>query len=367
MIVYYDESILSYVASIRKYFGLSSSYKANDKFMAYLDKQKPKKVFVLLVDGMGSNLIKRKLSEDSFLRKNMLYEVLTVFPSTTTAATISILNGKSPNENAWLAWTQYIKEVSDVIIPFYGCSYYGDKQYDSDLMMKLYPINPIYDELNSKNIKATSLYPAFKENGYNDFDAMCRQLIKYSNHSDYEFAYAYWDKYDTYMHNYGPNNKICDSYLEYINDEIEYLANHLNQDTLLVVLADHGQVEVKESYNLYDSKYEKYFRLPPSLESRAQAFFIKEGMKDDFRKEFINEFEDRFVLLDQKQVLDLNIFGSTSNHERLTEFIGDFLAIGKSTTVFAYQEGYYEEKQGQHAGMLDDEMMVPIIMYKNTK
>lgn len=364
MFVYYDESILSYVASIRRYFGLSSSYEPNKKFSDLINSKKPKKLFLLLVDGMGANLIEKKLPEDSFLRKNMIYKTTTVFPATTVAATTSIRNGKSPNENAWLAWTQYIKEIDDIIIPFYGKGYYNDKEYGSNLMYKIAPVTFMEDELNKAGINSRNLFPSFMEDGCEDFDTMCSRLIDYSNSDEYEFIYAYWDKYDSYMHEHGPSSKICDSYLTHINYQIENLANNLSEDTMLVVIADHGQIDVKEEYNFYGSKFEKYLERKPSLDTRATGFYIKDGFKDEFEKEFKKEFEDRFILLTHQQVLDTHLFGDGNNHQRFEEFIGDFIAIGKANTVLAYKESDIPMLKGQHAGICDDEMYVPVIVYQ---
>lgn len=364
MIVYYDESILSYVASIRRYFGLSSSYEPNQNFSELIRSKKPKKIFLMLVDGMGANLINKKLPENSFLRKNMVYKTTTVFPSTTTAATTSIRNGKAPSENAWLGWTQYVKEVNDTIIPFYGVGYYNDIDYGKNIMYKVAPVTFMEDELNKVGINARRLFPTFEEDGCEDFDTMCNRLSDYSNNDEYEFIYAYWDKYDTYMHEYGPSSKICDSYLEHINYQIENLANNLNDDTMLVVIADHGQVDVKEVYNLYGSKFQKYLSRKPALESRAMALYVNEGMEDEFEKEFKNEFEDRYILLTHKQVLDLKLFGDRPNHPRFEEFIGDFVAIAKANSVLVYQEEPKRQMLGQHAGMCEDEMMIPVIVYQ---
>lgn len=364
MIVYYDESILTYIASIRKYFGLLSSYSPNTKFSTLINEKKPKKIFLLLIDGMGANLIDSKLSKDSFLAKNMVYKTSTVFPSTTTAATTSIRNGKAPNENAWLGWMQYIKEIDDVIIPFYGKGFYNDKQYDKDLMYKVAPVTFIEDELNKVGINSRILFPSFVDDGCEDFDTMCNRLIDYSHSDEYEFIYAYWDKYDTYMHEHGPSSNIANSYLEYINYTIENLASNLNEDTMLIITADHGQVDVKEEYNIYGSKYDKYLSKLPALEPRAMTFYIKDGMKEEFEKEFKEEFEDRFILLTHKQILDLKLFGDKNNHQRFEEFIGDFIAIGKANTTLAYKTRDLPVLKGQHAGMCDDEMLVPIIVYQ---
>ena len=364
MIVYYDESILSYVASIRRYFGLPSEYEPNTKFSNLLSSKKPKKIFLLLVDGMGANLINQKLPEDSFLRKNMVYKTTTVFPSTTTAATTSIRNGKAPNQNAWVGWIQYFKEVKDYVIPFRGKGFYNDKDYGKNLAYNIIPVTFTENELKKKGMNTKVLFPSFEEGGFEDFDSLCNKLIEYSKTDEFDYIYAYWDKYDTYMHEHGPSSKICDAYLSHINYEIERIANNLNEDTMLVVVADHGQIDVKEEYNFYGSKYQKYFKNKPSLEPRAMTFYIKDEYKEEFEKEFKNEFEDRFVLLTHKQVIDTRLFGDKDNHPRLEEFIGDFLAIGKANTILAYKEKTIPSMKGQHAGMLEDELMVPIIAFQ---
>lgn len=364
MFVYYDESILSYVASIRRHFGLSSDYEPNKKFSSLIASKNPKKIFVLLVDGMGANLINNKLSEDSFLRKNMLFKTTTVFPSTTTAATTSIRNGKAPSSNSWIGWTQYIKEIDDIIIPFRDTGFYNDKKYKKNLMNNIAPVTFTEDELNKIGVSATTLFPSFVENGSEDFDTMCNRLIEYSNSDKYEYVYAYWDKYDSYMHEHGPSSKICDAYLAHINYEIERVANNLKDDTMLVVIADHGQIDVKEEYNLFESKFDKYFERRPTLEPRAMAFYIKDSMKEEFRKEFINEFEDRFILLDHNQVLETKLFGDKQNHPRFEEFIGDYIAIGKAQTILAYKEEPIPSMNGQHAGICEDELMIPVIVYQ---
>lgn len=364
MFVYYDESILSYVASIRRHFGLSSDYEPNEKFSNLISLKKPKKIFVLLVDGMGANLINQKFPEKAFLRKNMLFKTTTVFPPTTTAATTSIRNGKAPCSNSWLGWTQYIKEIDDIIIPFYGKGFYNEKDYGNNLMYKVAPVTFTEDELNKNGIKSRILFPSFMEDGCEDFDIMCNRLISYSQSDEYEYIYAYWDKYDSYMHEYGPSSNICNTYLDHINFEIERVANNLSEDTMLVVIADHGQIDVKEEYNIYGSKYEKYLRRKPSLEPRAMAFYIKEGMQEEFRTEFINEFEDRFVLLTHQEVVETKLFGDKTNHPRFEEFIGDFIAIGKASTTLAYKEERIPMMKGQHAGICEDELMIPVIVYQ---
>lgn len=363
MFVYYDESILSYVASIRRHFGLECSCKSNDKLTNIINNRNPKKIFLMLIDGMGANLINKKLPSSSFLRKNMVFTTTSLFPTATTAVTTSIRSGKQPCENGWLGWVQYIKEIDDYIIPFLGESFYAETQHGKDLMYKIAPVEFIEDELNKKGISARRLFPSFDDDGCENFNEMCSRLIGYANSNEYQFIYAYWDKLDSYMHEYGPSSSVCTSYLNHIDYEIQRLADNLDDETMLIVIADHGQIDVQEEYNLCGSKFEKYLRLKPAMEPRATALYIKDGMQEEFEKEFKNEFEDRFVLLSHQQILEMNLFGNKNPHPRFEEFIGDYIAVGKANTVLAYKEKYVVSLKGQHAGICDDEIFVPVIIY----
>lgn len=316
----------------------------------------------MLIDGMGANQIRNKLPKDAFLNKHLLARTSTVFPATTTAATTAIRNGKAPNENAWLGWSQYLKEIDDIIIPFRSIGYYNDIRYEEDIFEHYVPITRTVSELKKIGIKSRILFPSFMEDGCEDFDEMCLRLAEYSKEDDYRYIYAYWDKYDTYMHRYGPSSAICDSYLEHINYEIEELYNNLGEGTMLVVTADHGQVDIRRFYNLCYSPFDKFFYRRPCLEQRAMAFYIHKGMEKEFEKQFKKAFENDYILLSRDQVLRSRLFGDHKNHPRFEEFIGDYLGIAKSDMVLIYRERDDRYYKGQHAGICDDEMIVPVVV-----
>ena len=364
MIVQYDESILSYISSIRAYYGLKSSYAPNSKLSKILNERKPEKIFLILIDAMGSNLIKRKLAADDFLNKYMAFSTSTVFPSTTTAATTAIKNGKEPIENGWIGWSEYLKEVDDIVIPFLSKSFYSDKQYEKGLFEKYVPISSTEKELCDIGINARIINPSFDPDGCNSIEEMCQRLKDYSYTNEYKYIYAYWDEYDSMMHEYGVNVEKSDDYLKHINDQLEKLSTDISDDTMLIITADHGQIDVKKEYDLYGSKYDKYFSRRPSIEFRAMSVCINPGMEEEFEKEFKAEFENDYILLNYEQVIALKIFGNKQAHPRLKEFVGDYLAIAKGPMSFRYTE--YDKKtfKGDHAGISEDEMMVPVIIYQ---
>ena len=88
----------------------------------YIDKiledYKPKNVVTILCDGMGSNILDRMLDKDSFLIKNRLKTITSVFPATTVAATLSMLTGLNPCETGMLGWDMYYKDIDKTITVF---------------------------------------------------------------------------------------------------------------------------------------------------------------------------------------------------------------------------------------------------------
>ena len=125
----YRGGILGVINAWRKELGLSVHHPADPQVSAWLAEHQWHQIVVLLIDGMGSRLLETKLEKDSFLRTHQLKEVTTVYPSTTSAATTSVLSGKSPAENGWIGWHQYFKELDDSLILFMNRSYYGERSY----------------------------------------------------------------------------------------------------------------------------------------------------------------------------------------------------------------------------------------------
>lgn len=378
MFIYYDESVLSYVSSIRKYFGLDSSYQPNVKFYNLLNKEKPKKVFLILIDGMGANIVERNLDKDSFLRRNMKYKVQTVFPTTTTAALTSIQNGKAPNENAWLAWSQYLKEIDDIIIPFQNKGFYNDTQYEDGLFKSLVPVTTTVEELNSLGIKASNILPNFDDDNRHSFivpdfgktknatlEGFCQQIIDNDKNSDDRYVFCYYDSLDHVMHKTGTSSQESKSLLKNINDCLENVSRKISNDSMMVILADHGQIDVNESslIELKGTKYEKYLTRYTSLDPRAIGFDIKDEYKDEFEKEFVKDFENDYILLNRKQVIDTKLFGYNENNPKFYDFLTDYIAIGK-TDKLMYTVIPNAKYRGHHTGIHDDEVYIPIIVYK---
>ena len=60
---------------------------------------------------MGTSILNKHLSKDSFFMKHKLKDMTTVFPATTVAATTSMRTGLNPCETGMLGWTMYFDDI----------------------------------------------------------------------------------------------------------------------------------------------------------------------------------------------------------------------------------------------------------------
>lgn len=68
----------------------------------------------------------------------------------------------------------------------------------------------------------------------------------------------------------------------------------------------------------------------PSIEPRALNLFIKEGMREQFEREFQTEFGEKFILFTKGEVNKIQLFGTGKEHFRFDSMLGDYLAVAVS-------------------------------------
>ncbi len=346
--------------AIRKYLNQEVYHNPNPIVLDWLNQNQFKHIVVLLVDALGSSILEKHCDKDGFFLTNTKASLTTVFPPTTSAATTSLRTGKYPNENAWLGWNEYFKEKDDNIILFMNQSQYSDCHYPNFSSNTL-PV-PFLDETET----STSVWPSWsKLNPSKDYPNLLENILKLI--PDYQYIYAYYDELDTFMHSHGPSSKKSKNLVLKIEQETEEFARKLPKDTGLILLADHSQIDVRIDYlDEYPELTNTFLHLP-ALEARTIAFYIKEDQKDEFVSIFNNLFGNDFVLYTKEDVLKQNIFGSYPNHPRFEEFIGDYLAISTSDLALSYKPNKSHAKKvgGDHAGGLDEEAIIPLILWNN--
>ena len=119
---FYDKkyNLVTLSNSFLKYYGVPTFHDSIKELDELLEKNKYKKITVILFDGLGSYIQENHLKDTDIIRKKKFLEITSVFPPTTVAATTAFLSGKYPIETGWLGWSQYFKQIDRTIDMFIG-------------------------------------------------------------------------------------------------------------------------------------------------------------------------------------------------------------------------------------------------------
>ena len=359
----YNECLTNLACSIRKYFGLEYKHNTLDYIDSLLEEKKPKNVVTILCDGMGSNIMDRNLDKDSFLIKNRLKPITTVFPATTVAATTSMMTGLNPCETGMLGWDMYYKDIDKTITVFMNTEK-GDPSHKPldealDYNSKHMKRKTIGEEINEKGLyKGYNIFP-FGENAYTSLDEMYERIEEICNTDGKKYIYAYDTEPDHTMHEIGCDKPEIKEIIKDINRRIEELSTKL-KDTIIFVVADHGHHNVENIFLKDYPDIEVCLLRNTSLEPRTINFFIKPEKKEDFVKLFNKYFSNDFDLYSMEDVINSKLFGDGVENEIFRDALGDFLAIGKTNKTLLYNGS--EILKSQHAGYTSDEIYVPLIV-----
>ena len=356
----YENCLTNLSNSILKHYNIPTYHKTLDYIDNILSKNY-KNVILILCDGMGARILDKVLDENSFLRKNKMKEITSVFPSTTTSATNSVLSGLNPNEHGWLGWDMYFKEENQTITMFLNTLKDTEIQaQDYNVANKYFKYESIIEKIKNTGNDAHAIY-SFKDEKYLDFKNLTKDIIDLTKqNNNKKFIYAYYTNPDSLLHKNGINSELVHDNIKTINKEIEELCNNL-EDSLIIVTADHGHIDCIY-YDLDNYKEIKdTLERTTSLEPRVISFKIKEGKLEIFENLFNKHFSNEFILYTKEQIIENEIFGIGINNKYFNEELGDYIAIAKSNKCIIYSSDT-DIFKSMHGALTEEEMIVPVIV-----
>lgn len=357
----YNNSILNISNSILKHYGAANHHNTLPLVDKLLE-QKYKNVVLLVMDGMGVNVLEKHLPGDSFLRLNKEVDISSVYPCTTTAALTSIQSGKTPIEHGWIGWSNYFKEVDKCVDLFTNNESGMETAVCSENIANKYlAFDSIFSQLENK-VKTMAVSP-FTEYFANTMEGICEHVKNLCVKDGKKFIYAYHYRPDYDMHELGVSNDEISKLMIKYNAMLEKLANSL-KDTLLLITADHGMIDVTmeciEDYPQLSSQLKRHICVEP----RCCSFYVRDEFVTTFPKEFKETFADKFILYTHDEFINSNLLGYGEIHYKVKDFVGDYVAIAVSDVALWYRDvnGVGKNFKGAHAGLTKEEMIVPLIV-----
>ena len=331
-----------------------------------------KKVVAILFDGMGQNITRLHLKEDSYIRSHYVTTINSTFPPTTAAATTAFLTGKYPIETGWLGWTEYFKDYNRNLILFTSTDYNTGEQLVNDradnIADKYFPTKKIFSiiEENNKDVRAFNLsrYPIQKDGPKHLLIDGVSKLRKILKENDNCFVYFYWDSPDREMHEKGIDSWTTHYQVKKAQRFVKKVTKQ-NPDTLFILLADHGHINVKffdiceheDLYSLIDK--------PMTIEKRTPSFFVKSGKEKEFEELFNKYYGEHFELINKEEAFKINLFGEGKAARGVEDVLGNYIAISiDETSLYASKElKHMDFFKGHHAGGTKEERLIDISIY----
>lgn len=356
----YNNSILNFSCSILNHFGAKVHHNTLPQVDKILEKNY-KNVVVILLDGLGINILEKHLKPNDFLRKHFLCEYSSVFPPTTTASTTTMMSGLSPIEHGWLGWDVYF-EQEDKIVTCFKNTLAGTTTpaAEYNIAYKYLPYKNLEQIINqTQNADAKILFPWIIEKPF-DLDCWINEIQNHCNKNQRTFTYAYWEQPDGFLHAEGSDSQNVHNIIEELNKKIESLCADLT-DTVVFITADHGHIDIQMDY--FEENYPDFAKMlvrPVSIEQRGISFYVKDEFIPVFKERFLKLFGSDYLIFSKEEVFQNKLFGSGVPNKNLTG-IGDFIAPAIGTRTMFWNKKFPQFKS-HHAGLTSQEMKIPLIV-----
>ena len=362
----FKENIVNIAATFAEFLGIKTGKPQLSAITKELAKDYKNIVFICF-DGLGIYPLEKSLSKSDLLRKSIKQVLTSTFPSTTTNATTTLITAKTPNEHGWFAWSLYIKQLNRVVDLYRNKDHYTEELIAENYIENLLPKSVYYKDVISeyevneiqppycKSVINNSFHFETVEHCFEIANSICQKQGK-------QFIYIYNPEPDSHMHNFGVCCNSTKNLIKTINNSVESFMKK-NKDTLIVISADHGQVDVSGYIKLFEDKeLQQYFGVPAFGDGRSVFVKIKKG-KNKLFEQYIknNYYKDMDVFL-SVELFNQGVFGEPiKSIPSIKELLGEYILVPKNFKQIMICENEKKFK-GSHSGLAKEEMLVPLIV-----
>lgn len=338
-----------------------------------------RRAVVVLVDGLGLELLRRRGGHAPYLRSLVptARSLTAGFPTTTATSMGTFGTGLPPGSHGLVGY--------EVLIP-------GEDRLVNELSWEDGPVPEawqpsatVFERLVRADVPVTMLGPRyFDASGLtraalrgarfvaaDSVDARVPAALAALRRAPRGLVYLYWGEVDKAGHVHGCASHEWGLAVEEVDGALRRLAASLPSDTLLVVTADHGMVDVPFARRV-DLAY------APELaagvrhlagEARAPQLHVEPGSLDDVHAAWTSVLGDRIVMRTREQAMEEGWFGSgpaaAAHRDDVARRIGDLVISCREETAVvdsSRQPARLLRLLGLHGALTPDELSVPLLV-----
>jgi hypothetical protein len=356
-----------------------------------------KRVVVLLLDSLGWNILQPLLPElEPLMKEVTLFDRITsIFPSTTVAALTSLWTGYAPAQHGLVGLRLFFPEqaVLGQMLRFSpNFALFPDSLIDAGVDPERFLHVPGFAEQ-----LAEAGIPAYSFKGYSIIDSALSRMHDRGVTESYGvetfadlmvqirsllertaghplYAYGYWSSIDSLSHIRGYDHPSIVAELRGMvyqirRELLDKLTLAARRDTLLCILADHGQVISSPADHVYLKSHPELMRLllmRPAGEPRTAYFYARQGRQADLLAYLNDHLNDTLAAIPSHLALEAGLLGPKPYAPEALLRLGDLLVTMRHNHVLLTADEIDKagDMPGRHAGMTAAEMFVPWLVFR---
>jgi hypothetical protein len=334
------------------------------------------RVCVVVVDGLGMTLLRKRGGHAPFLRGQLdrAQVIGSAFPSTTASSLATLGTGEPPGRHGMVGYDVLDPDQDKVVNMLGG----WDAGVDP---LKWQPHPTVFEQVSAEVAVTTVSLPRFAGS------AMTRAALRGGSYiaagtaharveaaalqlaaADRALVYLYFNELDKAGHRHGCGSGEWGEKMEDLDHALRTLASRVPPDTLLLLTADHGMVDVEPARRI------DYSAAPALLggmahtagEPRMVHLYTEPDVAERQFGQLLDAWRDAFSaqawILTRREAVQAGWFGPVE--ERVLPRIGDILVAAREPVAF------YDTRRvppaalevvGQHGSLTRAEREVPLL------
>ncbi len=355
-----------------------------------------RRVIMVILDGLGWEQLHWMLNRDPHLAfgelaaRGKLLPLTTVFPSTTCNVLATLRTGAPPVRHGLLAYEMYLREwqmgvecISFSPTGAHGSGYLLDWGMEPERFL---PVPSLAEQLAAQGIPTDEVIASHLKHGPlsriyfrgvrrlyghaygSDFWSTLREVLQL-HRGERLLLTGYWGAVDTLSHMHGPLhdtgfNEVRSNAFLLKKTFLDALDPEDREGTLLLILADHGQIRVPEEKAIFLGDHpllRDALVLPPLGEARSPFFYVRAGHLEAVQEYLTSVLADRLVVFSQEGAIRSGLLGPGEPYAEVYHRLGDLIGIMKEDSVLVRDREAPKILRGRHGGLMPQEMLVPLL------
>ena len=342
------------------------------------------RICLLLVDGLGWELLRANPGAAPFLNSIAREPLTAGFPATTAASLTSLATGVPPGEHGLVGYTMalpgYDRAFNTLTWSLYGV---GPRvELVNEVVPEaLQPIPTLAERAAAAGLRIHHLGPAFHEwsgltraigrgerfHPADSLDAVVEGALRLLN-APRAFVFGYHSRLDAAGHVRGVTSQAWKDELVAVDQAARRLAEQLPADTRLVISGDHGMVDLRPEERLDLADHPDLAAGVRILGGEARARYVgtEQGATKDVLSAWRSTLSDRMWVWTLEEAIATGIFGPRVT-DRTRERMGDIVAAAYGHVGIVQREVDPAQARlnGHHGSLTPAEQLVPMLVYRS--